>query len=192
MSIYNPTSIYPNIKIGLKNGYAVLEYYDNSGKFLYDLGPNGITFIDVVEEKWLAVNLVRLSDVGYQTILTDATQKTKYKNAQSQTVFTAYQYVSKVVAGVKQDTDNDGKVFYTSGDKTAENRTTGYYCRKQAGSMVPITDTGNRIYPSGISTYNEAVYDRSNLYRARLIRYENGVEISELYAYWNIPENYQP
>ena len=187
MSIFNPTSIYPNIKIGLKNGYAVLEYYDNAGKFLYDLGPNGITFIDVIEEKWLPVDLVQLSPFGYQTILTDDTQKTKYKNAQSQPVFTAYQYVSKVVAGVKEDTANDGKVFRTSGDKTAENRIMGYYCRKQAGSLVPITNSGNRIYPSGISVYNEAVYDRSNIYRTRLISYDNGVEVSELYAYWNIP-----
>lgn len=187
MSIFNPTSIFPNIKIGLKNGYAVLEYYDNNGKFLYDLGPNGITYIPVVEEKWLAVDLVQLSPLGYQKILTDAAQKTKYKNAQSQPVFTAYQYVSKVVAGVKEDTANDGKVFRTSGDKTAENRITGYYCRKQAGSMVPITDTGNLIYPSGISTYNEAVYDRSNLYRTRLICYDGGVVVSEVYAYWNIP-----
>ena len=187
MSIFNPTSIYPNIKIGLKNGYAVLEYYDNAGKFLYDLGPNGITFIDVVEEKWLAVNLVLLSHYGYQTILTDAAQKTKYKNAESQTEFTAYQYVSKVVAGVKQDIDNDGKVFYSSGNKDVENRIMGYYCRKQAASMVPTTNSGNRIYPSGISEYNEAVFDITNIYRTRLIHYANGVEDSELYAYWNTP-----
>ena len=51
---------------------------------------------------------------------------------------------------------------------------------------------GESFNPVGISEYNEAVYDRSDIYRARLIRYANGVEVSELYAYWNIPENYQP
>ena len=25
-----------------------------------------------------------------------------------------------------------------------------------------------------------------------LLKNDNGVEVSELYAYWNIPENYQP
>ena len=187
MSIFNPTSIYPNIKIGLKNGYAVLEYYDNAGKLLYDLGPNGITYIQVVEEKWLPVDLVQLSPLGYQTILTNDAQKTIYKNAQSKPVYTAYQYISKVVAGVKQDTANDGRIFRVTGNKEPENRIMGYYCRKQAGSMVPTTNSGNRFNPVGISEYNEAVYDRSDIYRARLIRYDDGVEVSELYAYWNIP-----
>lgn len=31
-----------NIRFGLKDGYAVLSYYDNNGNLLYDLGPNGI------------------------------------------------------------------------------------------------------------------------------------------------------
>lgn len=42
----------PNIVIGYDetNGYAVLQYYDNNGTLLYDLGPNGIHEIEVVEE----------------------------------------------------------------------------------------------------------------------------------------------
>ena len=107
-------------------------------------------------------------------------------------MYTAYQYVFQVVAGLKQDTANDGRIFRVSGNKEPENRIMGYYCRKQAGSMVPTTNSGKRFNPVGISEYNEAVYDRSDIYRARLIRYDDGVEVSELYAYWNIPENYQP
>lgn len=37
----------PNIRFGLNSeGSAVLSYYDNSGNFLYDLGPDGISTMD--------------------------------------------------------------------------------------------------------------------------------------------------
>ena len=42
MEVFNPFGTM-NIRFGLKNGYAVMEYYDNDGNFLYDLGPNGIS-----------------------------------------------------------------------------------------------------------------------------------------------------
>lgn len=38
-----------NIRFGLRNGYAVLSYYDNDGNLLYDLGPNGIQASNVQE-----------------------------------------------------------------------------------------------------------------------------------------------
>ena len=40
-----------NIRFGLKNGYAVLSYYDNNGNLLYDLGPNGIDASDIKASK---------------------------------------------------------------------------------------------------------------------------------------------
>lgn len=37
-----------NIKFGIDSeGYAVLKYYDRDGTFLYDLGPNGLNFMEV-------------------------------------------------------------------------------------------------------------------------------------------------
>lgn len=46
-----------NIMFGVNSdGYAVLSYYDNDGKFLYDLGPNGITAKSVNES---SVNSVK-------------------------------------------------------------------------------------------------------------------------------------
>lgn len=43
-----------NIRFGVDEdtGYAVLQYYDNDGTMLYDLGPNGLRYISVIEEKW--------------------------------------------------------------------------------------------------------------------------------------------
>lgn len=44
-----------NIRFGLKDGYAVLSYYDNDGNLLYDLGPNGIKASDIQSASITAV-----------------------------------------------------------------------------------------------------------------------------------------
>lgn len=42
MKFFNPSGVC-NIKFGINDeGYSVLSYYDNEGKWLYDLGPNGL------------------------------------------------------------------------------------------------------------------------------------------------------
>jgi hypothetical protein len=48
--IFNPDG-QMNIRIGYSNGYMVLEFYDNDGTFLYDIGPNGITQVMNRSEK---------------------------------------------------------------------------------------------------------------------------------------------
>ena len=43
MEVYAPEQLFPNIRFGVNaQGMSVLEYYDNSGRKLYDLGPDGI------------------------------------------------------------------------------------------------------------------------------------------------------
>lgn len=52
-----------NIKFGVdENGYAVLKYYDRDGTFLYDLGPNGLNFIDVSAASMTAEHYVYMSN----------------------------------------------------------------------------------------------------------------------------------
>ena len=57
--MYNDTG-QMNIRLGMKNGYAVLEYYDNDGTFLYDLGPNGLMKMEIREEKWTVFKRISL------------------------------------------------------------------------------------------------------------------------------------
>lgn len=47
-----------NIRFGVDdNGYAVLSYYNNNGVKLYDLGPNGLNYIDMSEAKMTPISV---------------------------------------------------------------------------------------------------------------------------------------
>lgn len=130
MKIFNDTSIFPNIVFGMKNGYAVMEYYDNMGVLLYDLGPNGINMIDVVEEDWIQVTNLLYLGIDYTTVLTTSTIKSKYKRPLIQSQVTYYRYQSQRVGNVVSDPDNDGKLFI-SPSKTASKIPVGVYCQRQ-------------------------------------------------------------
>ena len=57
----------PNIKFGVNSdGYAVMEYYDNAGNLLYDLGPAGLAKIkaqaaSMLYSEWIAVSGTNLA-----------------------------------------------------------------------------------------------------------------------------------
>ena len=174
-----------NIRFGLKNGYAVMEYYDNDNNLLYDLGPGGISKVEVREEKWVEVKLVYLG-AFFSNVLTDYQIMTKYKTPGLQNETTFYRYVSKVVAGQNQDTINDGKIFKNS-NKASGYITAGVYMQKTVGMQMEMLteNTGTRIYPPGIQPENEGVFDRSPLYFVRLLHYTGGAILTTANAYWN-------
>lgn len=52
-----------NIRFGVDdNGYAVLSYFDNNGIKLYDLGPQGLNYIDMSEAKMTAISVCTDAD----------------------------------------------------------------------------------------------------------------------------------
>lgn len=52
-----------NIQFGVDdNGYAVLSYYNNNGVKLYDLGPNGLNYIDMSEAKMTPISVCTDAD----------------------------------------------------------------------------------------------------------------------------------
>ena len=175
-----------NIRFGIKDGYAVMEYFDNDGNFLYDLGPNGITALRVREESWTPVKLVYLG-TSFSNVLTNPTVRTKMRTSSQQTESTFQRYIAKIVGGVKDDPDNnDGKLFntYTLSSGFINN---GVYMKKTGDSnlMYITNNTGVRIYPPGIQADNEAVYDIAPIYSVQMIQYFNGVVIATANAYWN-------
>ncbi len=54
-----------NIRFGLVNGLVVLAYYDNSGKLLYTLGPDGMSARDITEEKFLEKSFAEINPTIY-------------------------------------------------------------------------------------------------------------------------------
>lgn len=73
----------PNIKFGVNSdGYAVMEYYDNAGNLLYDLGPAGIGAIknqqaSMVETSWIEVSNTKLT-FPYHEVKTYTSSKGSY------------------------------------------------------------------------------------------------------------------
>ena len=54
MEIINPMSEKANIKIGFNGTYMVLQFFDNEGHYLYDLGPNGLSILASQDRKFAA------------------------------------------------------------------------------------------------------------------------------------------
>ena len=172
-----------NIQFGMKDGYAVLEYYDNDGQLLYDLGPNGISEIEVREESWTEVKLHSLStsSFGYAEALS---KPEVYKNGASYPT-TYYRYNSKIVAGVYQDPTNDGKIF-PSQDKEGAT-ITGIFCAATNGHFHGIA---GGPYPSDYHPDNPAIQWTSSyiIWSQPLLIYNGGAEtIGKRYsAYWTV------
>ena len=177
-----------NIRFGVNtDGMAVLEYYDNDGRKLYDLGPGGITTIPVTVESWntyynrfLGTNITTILGAG------------AYKSVTYQSTDVMYLYNSKIVAGVVDDPVNDNRTFVRK-DKTSAKIADGWYCKspsKQGELQMNlesqiVDENGDRIYPYGIHTSNEAVYARRPVYFAVLSRYSAGLFVESINAYWN-------
>ena len=89
-----------NIRFGVDTDThcAVLKYYDNDGNFLYDLGPSGLRFIDVVEAKYITHTLYKISDG---------------------TSVTVYYFTAKRVAGIIAADTGAGEHGYAPTDEIA-------------------------------------------------------------------------
>ena len=61
MEVYGNMAL--NIRFGVDaNGYAVLSYYDNNGVKLYDLGPNGLNYVNMSEAKMTPISVCTDAD----------------------------------------------------------------------------------------------------------------------------------
>ena len=67
-----------NIRFGLKNGFAVMEYYDNDGVLLYDLGPQGIVKIENRPSEWFPIMLLKVADSVVDAL--SLNYRDRYKN----------------------------------------------------------------------------------------------------------------
>ena len=92
MEVRNADDI-ANIRFGIdENGYAVMQYYDNDGRLLYDLGPNGLKTITLSDERLEEHGLLRLS-----------TSSSAKVHTHTGTIVTLYQYFGKRIEGTYAD-----------------------------------------------------------------------------------------
>ena len=191
MRVYNSLGL-RNIRFGVnEDGMAVMEYYDNDGRKLYDLGPEGIKSVPVTEESWTEVYMQKLGDT-----VQEICSKKEYKSKLFSESYKVYQYHSKVVAGVIADTVNDTR-FFTSKSLFSNRIPDGYYrvMPTSAGGnnsfmQVLINEEDGRLLASDtlihMSSYNEPVYARMPIYEETLWKMENGLRTySGTSVYWN-------
>lgn len=73
------TPAVPNIRIGVKNGYTVLSYYDNDGTWLYDLGPDGLDARQLEAAELTSTAYVEISKIGDFEITSQKVGSTTYR-----------------------------------------------------------------------------------------------------------------
>ncbi|WP_276879401.1 hypothetical protein [Bacteroides heparinolyticus] len=187
-----------NIRFGVNEaGYAVLEYYDNDGRKLYDLGPNGITQIPVNEEYWATIRYKKLSTDGLSgtDVIERLFQRKEYKQVSYSQGTNYFKFYSKKVGPAYEDPEQNGKTFVSKG-VTANYIPDGWYVDAPSSDsqaahelmQVMVGDTGKRFTSSDLpdlSPYNEAVYDYGTVYCRQIYQFVGGVVTNTITAYWN-------
>ena len=202
------TSNVANIVFGVNSdGLAVLTYYNNQGVKLYDLGPDGITRVQVRERKMTKINIVIVSTTenGIFTAFTEAT-KNAFPKAITTMNGSVYQYTAQMVAGVINSVQApyDGK-FYdsnsmdsTTGVPTGNEITAGWYAYypdsgTDYGNVEAVSYNNTILSSSDVSDYdsrNEIVMKRPYV-KLRVV-YEYGLGVfsgNTKTAYWNASSN---
>lgn len=198
MKVFNQLGLM-NIRFGVnEDGYAVLEYYDNDGRKLYDLGPEGITKIPVSEASWTELWYEKLGDS-----ISEVLEARDYKRKTYNFANKVYRYHSKIVAGVVDDEENNGRLFASK----ALNDT--YVLEDGIYRIAPSSSAGNNVFMSinpdvveqailvglteltseqlpGMDSANELVLVMNPVYAEQLYRCEGGFMASSgITAYWN-------
>lgn len=163
-----------NIRFGLNSsGQAVLSYYDDSGNFLYDLGPAGVASLSKTDAKITSEQYIKAEDAGLTTPLGEnvdlpwvdttkswytATKDNNYilfvKGATGKTT-TLYRYSAPRVNGeIVADSANGLSTYFLA--SAADGRTFTSRTMVKNGALTNLADG---VFLTGDAT----VYDNTKL-----------------------------
>lgn len=173
-----------NIEFGVdESGMAVMQYFDNKGNLLYDLGPNGIRYISSTPEQWIEFALISVCNVNGEPCDYSAIWATTgFPN--DDTLEPLFRYCSSRINGVATDTVNDDVVFY--GKSLDSGKAEGWYF-----DSVALTDSDiymqrantnidwylpvdNDITDANLALLNASMAKATKIYRRALYKYESG------------------
>lgn len=148
----------PNIKFGVNSdGYAVMEYYDNAGKLLYDLGPAGIGAIknqqaSMVATSWIEVSNTKLTFPYFES-KTYTSSKGSYSfdynvatAANDTLLFGKYAQPGTLVAKNLGVIDNSNRTLYL------------YSAPRVNGKIIADRDSGRGLGDLDLTTAADGVY----------------------------------
>lgn len=148
----------PNIKFGVNSdGYAVMEYYDNAGNLLYDLGPAGIGAIknqqaSMVATSWIEVSNTKLTFPYFES-KTYTSSKGSYSfdynvatAANDTLLFGKYAQPGTLVAKNLGVIDNSNRTLYL------------YSAPRVNGKIIADRDSGRGLGDLDLTTAADGVY----------------------------------
>ena len=173
-----------NIEFGVdESGMAVMQYFDNKGNLLYDLGPNGIRYISSTPEQWIEFALISVCDVNGEPCDYSAIWATTgFPN--DDTLEPLFRYCSSRLNGVPKDTENDDVVFY--GKSLDSGKAEGWYLdsvaltdsdiyMKRANTNIDwYLPVDNDITDANLALLNASMARATKIYRRALYKYESG------------------
>lgn len=194
MKVYG-LSEHPNIIFGInEQGFAVLSYYDNNGKKLYDLGPDGISKLHFAPQSWTALKLTNL--IGYKdenkvtwSDLSDVTEPF--------TEYVAPEYYRYYAGGDPTISDEEKlkeKFLYKSQFASSDNYIEDgwYYIPLKNNHLIPEIMANGTYQLFKPDTSNRALYSNPNgvfdiapIYFMLCYLYKNGLQIASKIVYWN-------
>lgn len=184
---------HPNIIFGVnEQGFAVLSYYDNNGKKLYDLGPDGISKLSFAPQGWSSFKLTKI--MGYK----DEDKVSYYDLSDATDPFTEFiapEYHNYYAGGDPTISDEEKAkelYLYKSKDASSDNHIDdGWYYKplKKNHSIPEILsyETNKLIKPEDNAVYPNygGVYDRSPIYFMPCYLYKGGIKRNTILVVWN-------
>ena len=134
MEVFNAAGLV-NIRFGLDaNGYAVMQYFDNDGTLLYDLGPNGIASTELRQASVTRGTWYKLvGDSEFTNVLTQENIRRLFSTGITANT-NYYYFLCKIVAGRKCADTATGDQGYISDDSMATPCDEHYFAKLESSS----------------------------------------------------------
>ncbi|MGL5729907.1 MAG: hypothetical protein ACRCX5_02135 [Bacteroidales bacterium] len=181
-----------NIQLGVDDsGMAVLKYFNNDGKMLYNLGPRGIDWGSIQPASWSTLKLTSVVLNPANDNLPDWYDVSDVMiGLAGESSKTYYKYFAGSNPEITPEEKEKEKYLYTSNSTTSAKIADGWYCLAWNGSYAEYysSNTGQYIRPDGdkgIYDSLSGVVDLSPIYVVKITLYRGGIAKSTANVYWS-------
>lgn len=192
---------YKNIVFGVgDNGYAVMQYYDNDGHLLYDLGPGGLSNINISNDGFTEMVLKMLTDGEFDddvqglfnalikhqwvwamlTLRSEITEQDpiyRYRARRVNTAIVGGNYATATEAKLA-----DGRYYVEDGVQIDQNaEASGIYVKQGLAKFTNIDEVSG-VIPSDYTTYEEYYASIGEEVRWDILDEDNPIYTREVYC----------
>lgn len=192
---------FKNIVFGVgDNGYAVMQYYDNDGHLLYDLGPGGLSNINISNDGFSEMVLKMITDgefdddvqglfnalVAHQWVWAMLTMRSEITEQDPIYRYRAKRVNTTIVGGnyatATEAKQADGRYYVEDGvsiDQNAE--ASGVYVKQGFAKFTSLDDVSG-VVPSDYTTYEEYYASIGEEVRWDILDEDNPIYTREIYC----------